>query len=230
MGTGIERLTIGLPESLRVQVEQECIHRQISVENFITELAESFDDTKEVIFSFERESYEEIMASLLTQTSTWDIKVVRIRQCVAEKIVNYFLSYNIRLFCSVAYLVAAYYFNNGKISVSLSEIRDMRCRSRQTAEVRLDIGMELIREYRSKANSLRFDFPRFISIALLYYRKIDVNGKTFKYLPGSEKTLHGNRKINIPAFLESLPGFSYKGNYRQYVGDALFSYIERITG
>ena len=137
--------------------------------------------------------------------------------------------YDIPLYCSAAYLLAAHKYRAGSVSLSLSEIQTIKYQQKRDKCIRLDIGQALTRRLRQIAGEFAFDFPRLVSIALLYYRKIDTAGDTFIRLTSAEKTAQQNRCIAIPSFLFQKPAF-YDGSLRSYVGDAVFSYTRQLQG
>ena len=213
MSDTLHTLHVGLPHVLASYAGELARTQTDTLSSVIGALIDAFHAEKELSFYFEKAAFDEVSTALLSQSSTWLYRTIKLTDGQQKKLETFLQRYDIPLYCSAAYLLAAHKYRTGSVSLSLSE--------------RLDIGQALTRRLRQIAGEFAFDFPRLVGIALLYYRKIDTAGDTFIRLTSAEKTMQQNRRIAIPSFLFQKPAF-YDGSLRSYVGDAVFSYTRQL--
>ena len=227
MSDTLHTLHVGLPHVLASYAGELARTQTDTLSSVIGALIDAFHAEKELSFYFEKAAFDEVSTALLSQSSTWLYRTIKLTDGQQKKLETFLQRFDIPLYCSAAYLLAAHKYRAGSVSLSLSEIQTIKYQQKRDKCIRLDIGQTLTRRLRRIAGEFAFDFPRLVSIALLYYRKIDTAGDTFIRLTSAEKTAQQNRCISIPSFLFQKPAF-YDGSLRSYVGDAVFSYTRQL--
>lgn len=229
MSDTLHTLHVGLPHVLASYAGERARTQTDTLSNVIGARIDALAVEKEPRFYFEKAAFDEVSTALLSQSSTWLYRTIKLTDSQQTKLASFLQRYDIPMYCSAAYLLAAHKYRTGSVSLSLSEIQTIKYQQKRDKCIRLDIGQALTRRLRQIAGEFAFDFPRLVSIALLYYRKIDTAGDTFIRLTSAEKTAQQNRCIAIPSFLFQKPAF-YDGSLRSYVGDAVFSYTRQLQG
>ena len=224
MNDTVHTLHVGLPHVLASYACELSRTQPDTLSRVIGARIDALAVEKEPRFYFEKAA---LSSALLSQSSTWLYRTIKLTDGQQRKLASFLQRYDIPLYCSAAYLLAAHKYRTGSVSLSLSEIQTIKYQQKRDKCIRLDIGQALTRRLRRIAGEFAFDFPRLVSIALLYYRKIDTAGDTFIRLTSAEKTARQNRCIAIPSFLFQKPAF-YDGSLRSYVGDAVFSYTRQL--
>ena len=107
MNDTIHTLHVGLPHVLASYACELSRTQTDTLSRVIGERIDALAVEKEPRFYFEKAAFDEVSSALLSQSSTWLYRTIKLTDSQQRKLASFLQRYDIPLYCSAAYLLAA---------------------------------------------------------------------------------------------------------------------------